>query len=66
MIENLCQRYSCRPSEIMEEDADLIFHNLALLNEAGEGGPKEVSPEQSMEASLAGTSKPLNLKGEPI
>ena len=41
MIDNLCQRYSCLPSALMEEDAGWILHCHELLKEAGDNSDGE-------------------------
>ena len=36
MIDTLCRRYSCLPSQLMQEDASLMLHTLRLLEAAGD------------------------------
>ena len=36
MIEGLCQRYHCLPSQIYEEDASYILKAVTLLKESGD------------------------------
>jgi pyruvate/2-oxoglutarate dehydrogenase complex dihydrolipoamide dehydrogenase (E3) component len=36
MIDGLCQRYSCLPSELLAEDAHWILTAHALMKEAGD------------------------------
>ena len=36
IIDGLCQRYSCLPSQLLQEDADWILHAHALMREAGD------------------------------
>jgi hypothetical protein len=36
MIDNLCQRYSCLPSQLMAEDADWILQAHRLMEAAGD------------------------------
>ena len=54
-IDSLCQRYSCLPSQLLQEDIDLIvrMHNILAL--AGEHESQPQPP--SMEESLANMSK---------
>ena len=54
-IDSLCQRYSCLPSQLLQEDIDLIvrMHNILAL--AGEHESQPQTP--SMEESLANMSK---------
>lgn len=35
LIDNLCQRYSCLPSQILQENGTMIMRMLAVIN-AGE------------------------------
>jgi len=41
MIDGLCQRYSCLPSQLMKEDADTILHMLILRDRAGDNEEKQ-------------------------
>lgn len=36
MIDNLCQRWGCTPSQLMKEDANVIFHILSIRDAAGD------------------------------
>ena len=36
LTNTLCERFSCLPSQLMNEDADLIMHMLTLLIESGD------------------------------
>ena len=36
MIDSLCQRYSCLPSQLMKEDAATILHIMKIRDEAGD------------------------------
>ena len=40
-IDALCQRYSCLPSQLLQEDANLILHIHALMKEAGDDEEQE-------------------------
>ena len=40
-IDALCQRYSCLPSQLLKEDANLILHIHALMKEAGDDEEQE-------------------------
>ena len=53
MIDALCQRYGCLPSELLAEDADLMLwmHGVLRL------GQPEESAEAGMEEQLAGMSR---------
>ena len=55
MIDNLCQRYSCLPSQLLAEDADLIFGIQAILALASEDAPDNKA--QNMEEQLANLSR---------
>lgn len=36
LIYSLCERFSCLPSQLLNEDADLVLHMMTLLMEAGD------------------------------
>ena len=55
MIDNLCQRYSCLPSQLLAEDADLIFGIQSILALASEDAPGNKT--QDMEEQLANLSR---------
>jgi len=55
LIDNLCQRYSCLPSQLLNERADLLLRILVLRDEAGES--KDETEERSMMDSLASHSQ---------
>jgi hypothetical protein len=55
MIDNLCQRYSCLPSQLLAEDADLIFGLQSILALAGDDAPR--NKKQDMEEQLANLSR---------
>jgi hypothetical protein len=55
LIDNLCQRYSCLPSQLLNERADLLLRILAVQNEAGDS--KSETEERSMMDSLANHSQ---------
>ena len=38
MIDNLCQRYGCLPSQLFGEDMDTLFRTATVLHLAGEYG----------------------------
>ena len=57
LIDGLCQRYHCLPSELLREDASLL-RMLAILSLAQPGDiPMGDKEEPSMEESLADLSK---------
>ena len=57
LIDGLCQRYHCLPSEIMKEDSSLL-KMLAILNLAQpESPPSGNKKEPSIEETLADLSK---------
>jgi len=58
MIDNLCQRYSCLPSQLLAEDADLIFGIQSILALAGDDAPGKKT--QDMEEQLANLSRLQN------
>ena len=41
IVDRLCQRYHCPPSQLLEEDAGWIFQCLELLHEAGDDSDGE-------------------------
>jgi len=49
----MCQRYSCLPSELMAEDADMLLQMQAILATTTD---KEDQPE-GMESNLANLSR---------
>ena len=55
MIDNLCQRYSCLPSQLLAEDADLIFGIQGILALANDDAPDNKA--QNMEEQLANLSR---------
>ena len=61
LIDRLCQRYSCLPSQLLNEDASLL-RSLNILSEAGElqsaseDGTKSNNGAGDIEASLANVS----------
>ena len=55
MIDSLCQRYSCLPSQLMAEDADLIFGIQSILALAKDDAPRSKTPD--MEEQLANLSR---------
>ena len=55
MIDGLCQRYSCLPSQLLAEDADLIFGIQGVLALAGNDTPGHKT--QDMEEQLANLSR---------
>ena len=55
MIDNLCQRYSCLPSQLLAEDADLIFGIQSILALASDDAPGNKA--QDMEEQLANLSR---------
>ena len=60
MIDSMCQRYSCLPSQVLEEDVALI-RTLNILSEAGELNPSseggtQPSEPADIESSLANIS----------
>ena len=55
-IDNLCQRYSCVPSVLMAEDADLIMFIQNLIAEANPEDKEGNVSVPSMEDQLAGIS----------
>jgi len=54
-IDGLCQRYSCLPSQLLEEDVDLIVKMHSILMLAGDGETN--APGASMEDTLANMSR---------
>jgi len=60
MIDSLCQRYGCLPSQLMEEDMDTLFRTHTVLYLAGEHGEdKNESKIQSKLDELANMSQRL-------
>ena len=57
IIDALCQRYSCLPSALLAEDADLIFRMHQMIAEAHPEGDAE--SEMGMEQQLAGMSSAM-------
>jgi len=61
MIDRLCQRYSCLPSELLGEDISLL-RSLNILSEAGElndsseGKGPSTNGAGDIESSLANVS----------
>jgi len=55
-IDNLCQRYSCVPSVLMGEDADLIMFIQNVIAEANPEDKEGSVSVPSMEDQLAGIS----------
>ena len=49
MIDNLCQRYSCLPSQLFKEDMDVIFQTQTILYYAGDND--EGSGQQSAKST---------------
>lgn len=58
MIDGLCQRYSCLPSMLLAEDADLMLRMHQILAKAHpeDEGDTHAGNEMSMEQQLAGIS----------
>ena len=52
-MDAMCQRYSCLPSELMAEDADMLLQMQAILATTTD---KEDQPE-GMESNLANLSR---------
>lgn len=61
MIDGLCQRYGCLPSQLLEEDMDTLFRTHTVLYLAGEVGGEntEQSKMQSKLDKLANMSQRL-------
>lgn len=55
LIDGLCQRWSCPPSQILREPTDLVFQMVSILALAK---PKEEAPD--METNLGNLSRPLS------
>ena len=55
MIDGLCQRYGCLPSQLMEEDTDLLFGIINILSLVGDDAAPNKA--QSMEEQLANLSR---------
>jgi hypothetical protein len=62
LIDNLCQRYSCLPSQLLAERADILLRIMALRSEAGE--TEAEGQDRSMMDSLANSSQVM-LDGSP-
>jgi hypothetical protein len=56
MIDTLCQRYSCLPSQLLAEDADLIFGIQSILALASDDAPGNKA-QDNMEEQLANLSR---------
>ena len=61
MIDGLCQRYSCLPSQLLKEDMDTLFRTHTVLYLAGEAGGENIgqSKMQSKLDELANISQRL-------
>ena len=61
MIDGLCQRYGCLPSQLLAEEAYMVFQMAALLQEekGEDGGGHEAATEEE-ELGLGMYSRPLN------
>ena len=62
LVDRLCQRYSCLPSQLLAEDASLLkmLNILAAageLDESGQDGTKPSNSAGGIEASLANASR---------
>jgi hypothetical protein len=57
-IDNLCQRYSCLPSQLLNEDLDNIMKTLAIVQLAEGKDDNRVSPN-SVEDMLGNMSTSL-------
>jgi hypothetical protein len=55
LIDNICQRYGCLPSQLMEEDTDLLFGIMNILSLVGDDSAPNKA--QSMEEQLANLSR---------
>ena len=59
MIDNLCQRYSCLPSQLLAEDVDTLMQTVAIVS-LGEGADNNrVGSSNSMEDVLGNMSSSL-------
>ena len=54
IIDNLCQRYSCLPSQLLAEDAGLIFQIYSILALSGEYDNQTTSPMSNVNAMEQG------------
>lgn len=60
MIDALCQRYSCLPSQLLQEDMDMIFQMHTTLYLAGDHDEgRQEPPMKSTAQNLADLSKGL-------
>jgi hypothetical protein len=61
LIDGLCQRYSCLPSQLLKEDMDTIFLTQTVLHAAGdmEGQQDEKKTTNPKMNQLANISKRL-------
>ena len=61
LIDGLCQRYSCLPSQLLKEDMDTLFRTHTVLYLAGEAGGENIgqSKMQSKLDELANISQRL-------
>jgi hypothetical protein len=62
LIDGLCQRYSCLPSQLFKEDMDVIFRTQTILHYAGDGDNdtgNNQQPSKSTAEQLANMSKSL-------
>ena len=61
MIDNLCQRYGCLPSQLLAEDMDIILQTQTVLFMAGdhEGASTQETKGQSKLDKLANMSQRL-------
>lgn len=60
IIDGLCQRYSCLPSQLFKEDLDIIFKTHTILQLAGDHDEdKNEQPIKSTAHELANISKSL-------
>jgi hypothetical protein len=61
MIDTLCQRYGCLPSQLMQESMDLIFpmHHLLSMIDNEERPEQQGSKDDPILSSLANMSKRL-------
>jgi hypothetical protein len=58
-IDNVCQRYSCLPSQLMNEDIDMLMQMHKILDLAGDGQEDHQTMANPMEQSLANMSRRL-------
>ena len=59
LIDGLCQRYSCLPSQLMKEDADLILPMIKILGYDKENPEQEKLRNDPMMTDLLNRSKSL-------